>query len=1010
MKTAVFTIASKNYIAYVRVLMASVKETNPSYDLYLCLADKTDGYFDPNDENFSVVQADQLGIPSFMDMTLRYDIMEFNTAVKPFMFQWLFENTDLDAVIYLDPDICAYSRFERLEYIFETGASIVLTPHITRPLEDGKKPNDYHMLQTGVFNLGFIAARRCKESLDYLGWWSRRLATQAVADFENNLFTDQRWCDLAPCFLDKLHILKDPGYNVAYWNLAQRQIRKDDAGIWQANRSPLVFFHFSGVSADNKNTISKHQNRFQWCDIPECLSLFDEYINALSESGLDETRNWPYCYRQVPGGFVLTPIVRQLFRAVYPDTLVNEPSDVAALLIRLCNEPAQGMPREESGTVTRLMYFIYTRREELRSAFDLTTPEGRKRFVSWFTEAGPREYGLPNSITRPPSYTDKAQDPRIKDESEASAKNNSVAFAPTVRSIAELLSYDDEAFITAAYLTLLGRFPDPQGRLYYLGRLTNGVDKLEIYHQIYRSPEARQRIVNTSGLEIGMSRRIWLLIPRILRRPVNKIWMRHVISRVQKTPLPNHNLNPRTPQDEQEVSGSKIDLLNQPAEIPQLLDDQFISRLMYLVWCSRSDLRQAFDLTSDAGQKSFAVWYEASAHREYSLSPHVPKRSEVKSATNSNEKSVLQGKLGANLIGYVNAELGMGEHVRMTAAALKDAGIAFGVVNFDVGVASRKKAVLDHGDLSEGNPYKANIFHINADQMLLAYCYLRREFFNRRYNIGYWAWELSNCPEEWVTVLDMMDEIWAPSRFIQESFSKRTDIPVRYMPLCVTLPPLKGYTRKHFDLPQKAFVFLYVFDSFSYLDRKNPFAAIRAFKQAFPNMNQQVILVLKTMNGDTRSPLWSNMIKLIDGDQRIIVMNSTIDRDEIIGLFDVCDCFISLHRSEGFGRSPAEAMYLGKPVIVTNYSGNTDFTLPDNSCLVNYKLIPVEEGQYPFYQNQVWADPDVEHAAWYMRKVFEDHAFSEAIARKGQEYVRQNFNQNAIGAIYAERLRELGLA
>ena len=164
------------------------------------------------------------------------------------------------------------------------------------------------------------------------------------------------------------------------------------------------------------------------------------------------------------------------------------------------------------------------------------------------------------------------------------------------------------------------------------------------------------------------------------------------------------------------------------------------------------------------------------------------------------------------------------------------------------------------------------------------------------------------------------------------------------------------------------------------------------------------------MNGDPKSPLWLSMVELIAGDKRIVVMNKVMDRDEVVGLFDVCDCFVSLHRSEGFGRGPAEAMYLGKPVIVTNYSGNTDFTLPDNSCLVDYKLIPVEEGQYPFYQDQVWADPDVEHASWYMRKVFEDHAFSKAIGIKGQEFIHQNFNQNVIGKRYADRLHKLELA
>ena len=163
-KIGVFTIASKNYLAYVRVLLKSVATLHPEYDLFLCLADTIDGEFEPRLEPFSIVQSSNIGIPNFEYMTMRYDIMEFNTAIKPFMFQWLMDNTDLDSIIYLDPDIRAYSRFERLQSILESSASMVLTPHITRPLEDGRVPSDHNILQAGTFNLGFAAVNRCEES------------------------------------------------------------------------------------------------------------------------------------------------------------------------------------------------------------------------------------------------------------------------------------------------------------------------------------------------------------------------------------------------------------------------------------------------------------------------------------------------------------------------------------------------------------------------------------------------------------------------------------------------------------------------------------------------------------------------------------------------------------------------------------------------------------------------------------------------------------------------------
>jgi glycosyltransferase involved in cell wall biosynthesis len=126
-------------------------------------------------------------------------------------------------------------------------------------------------------------------------------------------------------------------------------------------------------------------------------------------------------------------------------------------------------------------------------------------------------------------------------------------------------------------------------------------------------------------------------------------------------------------------------------------------------------------------------------------------------------------------------------------------------------------------------------------------------------------------------------------------------------------------------------------------------------------------------------------------------------------LIDSCNSFVSLHRSEGFGRGPAEAMLLGKPVIVTNYSGNTDFTRPDNSCLVDYCLIPVRAGQYVFEEGQVWADVDIEHAAWHMKRLSEETTYATEIALRGQEFIREKFNSFVIGEIYARRLQELNL-
>lgn len=886
-KIGVFTIASKNYLAYVRVLMRSLAEFNPDYSLYLCLADKIDGYFDPHDECFEVIECQNIGVQYLEDMALRYDVMEFNTALKPFMFQWLLNNTDCDSIIYLDPDIRVFYKFDQLEFCLDSGASVVLTPHITRPLEDKKTPNDYNMLQSGTFNLGFVAINRCDEAKFFVDWWGRKLETGAYADFSQNLFTDQRWCDLAPSILNDLLILKAASYNVAYWNLAERTVCSS-RGRWYANAEPLAFFHFSGVNAADDSAISKHQNRFDWADLPPLKPLFEEYRGALLKAGWEITRHWPYYYASTRDGLAISPILRSFYRQTMPDSKSFDDVSATELLLALSSKPEKAAWSDAEEPISQLMSFIRAQRPDLQATFDINTAHGRKAFHDWFASAALREYRLPSEIIQ-----------AWNGESAVSLNVDRSAQVPTLKTVG------------AGY----GRYPN------------------------------------------------------------------------------------------------RINSLFAPAVIECYLGDTYISSLMHLIWLSRPDLQDAFDLNTAEGQRAFAQWYSLSAEREWGLDGQVPTRLNyarglLTARAAVNEKAASPG---ANLIGYAHAVLGMGEHVRMSAAALEETGIPYGVFNFDVGVETRQGASLEHGDLISNNIHCANIFHINADQMLHAYAKLGHQFFANRYNIGYWAWELSKSPAEWQPVVDMIDEIWAPSRFIQDGFAEVSIGPVVYMPLCVSLPTFDKLDRRIFGIPTGAYAFLYTFDFLSYMDRKNPFAAISAFRQAFPQHESKACLVLKVLNGNIHSDQWQTMLQLIGDDDRIIVINKTLSRGQVLALFDACDCFVSLHRSEGFGRGPAEAMYLGKPVIVTNYSGNTDFTRPDNSRLVNYELIAVEKGQYPFHQGQVWADPDVEHAAWHMQQLFKDRETGQQLGERARIFIHENYNQSVIGRMYEARLRELKL-
>jgi hypothetical protein len=395
-RVGLFTIASKNYLAHVRVLLKSVAAVHPEYKCHLFLVDRVDGTFDARAEGFSVIECEKLGIPCFEDMAVRYDIMELNTAVKPFVFRWLIDSTDLDSLIYLDPDTRVYSRFQMLESILSTDTSVVLTPHITKPLGDNKTPNDYHILQAGAFNLGFAAINRCDEACAFIDWWGRQLVTRAAADFSHHLFTDQRWCDLAPCFLDRLHILKCPAHNVAYWNLSQRRLARTRER-WQVDEIPLVFFHFSGMSVRHEHVLSKHQDRFEWSDLPSCRELFASYRHELLEEGWETSSAWKYAYATTSRGVPIPRVVRQIYRLQFPLAYRFKDADVTQTLIDICNSPVK--PLEQGGPeLTQLMYFIYAQRPDIQAMFNIWTAAGRAGFCDWYLSTAVQQYSLPTEF------------------------------------------------------------------------------------------------------------------------------------------------------------------------------------------------------------------------------------------------------------------------------------------------------------------------------------------------------------------------------------------------------------------------------------------------------------------------------------------------------------------------------------------------------------------------------------------------------------------------------------
>ncbi|HWJ70436.1 MAG TPA: hypothetical protein VNS79_10355 [Sphingobium sp.] len=348
---------------------------------------------------FEAVAVHDLSIENFADMAFRYDVMELNTAVKPFMFRWLLEQQGYDRAIYLDPDIFVYRPLAEVEALLDGGASAVLTPHILRPLEDGLKPDDHDILKSGVYNLGFAAMTRAPEALDFLAWWGRRLSFQCYSDLPSNLFTDQRWCDFAPSFMPNLALLRHPGYNIAYWNLAQRTVETGEDGHAYVNGEPLVFFHFSGLRFEESKLVSKHQDRLTWADLGGAQRLFADYRQALMDNGWADCRKLTYAYDDVDG-IRLTGPIRGLYRKRYPRHAPADGKLDGEFIVRMCNQRVKLPAAPGHVAVTQLMMHLHESRPDLQAAFNLATRDGVLAFLRWFEHTPGKEYGLDPRLTR----------------------------------------------------------------------------------------------------------------------------------------------------------------------------------------------------------------------------------------------------------------------------------------------------------------------------------------------------------------------------------------------------------------------------------------------------------------------------------------------------------------------------------------------------------------------------------------------------------------------------------
>ncbi len=795
---------------------------------------------------FKVISLDELDLPDGDDFFYQYNILELSTSIKPWVFQRLLD-CGYDSVLYIDPDIYVYRPLTEVFQLLDKEADVVLTPHLLMPMTGQRRPDELELRRMGVYNLGFFAGKNTGNFRSLLRWWQKKLHYNCELSLDKGIFVDQSWCDLIPGMFDRVVVLRHPGYNVAYWNLPERDITCNDDGSLFAAGEPLVFFHFSSFDPGNTQKLTKWHTR-QVTDTV-IRDLMQGYAQAVRLNDWASCVNQSYDFGCYTDGSIISDVERVRFRR---DTVIRQ--------------ACKGDPFNQP---------------------DLLKLKPRDA-AEWYNSAGP-------------------------------------FFA--LRNVASLQSLADE---------LLGRAATPEELYAWLPELNSRRGMLRLLISIGFSRDARR----TPG------------------------WLARLVH------FFNHS--PSAP-----VAIKKCFV--GPLEYGLELSAYFCSRLAYRP-------SQRFDCSPQPIPR---------VRSKYLIPRDITSSEEI-----HNEFA------GVNIIGCLSAEIGIGEAARSLARACTETGVSFSAL--DIGFLFSGHGVCDNSDLSgtDNINFPIDILYVNADVTPLTVQHLRKIGHHAGYRIGFWAWEQSVLPKRFHGAFADVDEIWVPSTFVQDAIAPVSPVPVVRIPHAVQVFPASDASRATFGLPADKLLVLVMYDFHSYQYRKNPQAALAAFRLAAAS-EPSLALVIKTMNGEHHPRAAEELRAAVEDLPHVTLIDTCLSRQQTWDLEACCDILLSLHRAEGFGLAPAEMMYLGKPVVATGWSANMDFMDASNSMPVRYELKPLPYNLGPYEAGIPWAEADIEHAAWCLRRLAAEHDFSCRLGDQARDTIRCLLAPEVVGEQIKKRLNTL---
>ncbi len=712
---------------------------------------------------------------------------------------------------------------------------------------------------------------------------------------------------------------------------------------WFVNGERAGFFHFSGIVFDHLEAISRYQSRVSSSSHPEIMPLFNEYRDLVAAAGHDEVRSTPYGFERFDRSGIKVPNFIRRSLQKIDPYGIRWPNPFDDTDSESFLAWLSQPVEFSRGRLNRAVLSLWEERPDLIQNFPDVWATDLHRYVDWLLQT----------------------------------------------------SDDDRSGLTEVMLQSLYKRP---------GRASGfSSHEIPVSHPFHRAIDMEEEPLRTLSLS---------------------------------------------------APGESIGWLNDP--VPTVRPSPLVTRLGMKLYEVRDDVQAAFPDPVGKDQSAFTHWFVTSARDEYHLHPDLVRpivrslslrervdlaisrlrrrgarpasrtlplrarsldgnhplmrnRSEAhKVASTHRRGEVLEfmtgmPQNGVNLAGYFDTASGVGQVARGTAQALEQAGIPTARVPLDADPWAR---IFDGRVLQpSGAPFDVTLMHVNADETPRALRMLPTATTASSYKIGYWFWELSYFPLQFADRFDYLDELWAPSRFCQRSYEALSTIPVRYVPPCVLPPVAQAAPRSKFGMDTKRFYFFFAFDVFSIPERKNPVAVIDAFNLAASRTKRDIGLIIHVNQASHNPELLRKLRERATS--RVIVHTDGISRSDVEALLACSDAYISLHRSEGLGLPPIEALYLRKPVVATNYGGVTDFLDTTTGFPVDFDLIRLGHDYHPYPSGALWAEPDIDSASTAMLRVIEDPEESSRRAQAGFERVSGLYGLEAASARIGRELARL---